>query len=513
MKSKYFPLLIAALTGVACVPSARAQFTASSQTLTVIGTTNNWVGTYFVGRSNTTTHVLFDHDTLQVELGGVLSNSATLVGVLSSNNNVVVSGTGAVVESTGAFTVGYSGAQNTLVLDGGGTVVDVTGSVGGTFVDDNDNTALVTGPGTLWTNSPFFGTPGQFMVGGVGSRNSLVLSNSAVIVDDVGYIGSGAPDDHNTVLVADNAVWVNHQTLYVAYYGQENVLTIAGGSVIASNLFICFSTAASFASNNAIHVNSGSLIVTNALLEGLLNVSHFGGEGELTIDGGSVTVDGLIATNGTNSVLIFNSGTLDSKGTLIDNNQEFLVGDGTNAALYHLSGGTHIFSNGLHITKAATLSGCGTINGAVTVDAGGTILADCGGVLNFANGVVNNGTMTAINGSVLEASGLVVNNGLLDLINGGGTNFSGGFINNGTVLDFQNVQISQAGPSGPDFVIQIPSASGHTYQVQVTSTLTAPNWNGLGAAQSGNGSVLTFTDPGAMTNASSRFYRVEVTAP
>jgi len=119
MKSRYFPLLIAVLPGIVCMPTARAQFTASDQTLTIVGTTNNWVGTYFVGRSNTTTHVLYDHDTLQVGPGGVLSNSATLEGVLSSNNNVVISGTGAVVESTGSFTVGYSGAQNTLVLDGG----------------------------------------------------------------------------------------------------------------------------------------------------------------------------------------------------------------------------------------------------------------------------------------------------------------------------------------------------------------------------------------------------------
>jgi fibronectin-binding autotransporter adhesin len=510
MQSKLLAMLSAALLGAAFVPAARAQFSASSQIITIIGMTNNWVGTYFVGRSNTTTHVLFDHDTLQVELGGVLSNSATAVGVLSSNNNVIVSGNGSVVESAGAFNVGYSGAENTLVLSAGGTITDVTGSVGGTFTGDNDNTALVTDPGTLWINNPFFANPGQFMVGGVGSGNNLVISNSAMIVDDIGYMGSGSPDSNNRVLVTDNAVWVNHQTLYVAYFGQDDVLTIAGGSVLASNVFICYTDVAS---NDAIHVTSGSLIVTNAQLLGLLNVGHAGGKAELTIDGGSVTVDGLVATNGINSALAFNSGTVDSKGTTVANTREFFVGNGTNAALYHLSGGAHAFNNGLHIANAATLSGCGTINGTVTVDAGGTILADCGGVLNFANGVVNNGTMSAINGSVLEASGPVVNNGILDLINGGGTNFSGGFINNGTVLDARSVMISQAGITGTDFVVQIASLANHTYQVQVTSTLTPPVWTGLGASQSGNGNVLTFTDPGATTNASARFYRVDVTAP
>jgi len=43
-----------------------------------------------------------------------------------------------------------------------------------------------------------------------------------------------------------------------------------------------------------------------------------------------------------------------------------------------LLGGIHSFTDGLRIRNNSTLSGCGTINGSVLVDQGGTVLADCG---------------------------------------------------------------------------------------------------------------------------------------
>ena len=69
-------------------------------------------------------------------------------------------------------------------------------------------------------------------------------------------------------------------------------------------------------------------------------------------------------------------------------------------------------------------------------------------------------------------------------------------------------------------LIQIPSATGFTYRLpvrrnameggQLTPSLQPPAWTDSGPAQPGTGGVLTFTDPGAATNAPSRFYRVRV---
>jgi hypothetical protein len=205
-------------------------------------------------------------------------------------------------------------------------------------------------------------------------------------------------------------------------------------------------------------------------------------------------------------------GALSSGGTVVTNSQRFLVGNGSNAATFTMVGGMHSFGNGLEIANNSALTGCGTVNGNVTIDSGGTVLANCGGTLTFSGIVTNNGTMRAIGGSILESYGTVVNNGTIDIINGG-TSFHGAFVNNGTVLNASSVKISQASRSGQDFVVQVPSVTGHTYQLQFTTSLTPTNWTNAGASQPGTGSFLTFTDPGGATNLPSRFYRVDCTAP
>ena len=166
------------------------------------------------------------------------------------------------------------------------------------------------------------------------------------------------------------------------------------------------------------------------------------------------------------------------------------------------------FNNGLRIRTNSFLTGCGTINGSVLVDAGGTVLADCGGTLTFTGNVTNNGVMMADNGSTLESSGVLVNNGKILLLNNSTPNFHGTFINNGSVLNAGTVRISNVHRAGNDVLIQIPSATGFTYRLQTTPSLQPPAWTDSGPAQPGTGSVLNFADPGAATNASSRFYRV-----
>ena len=86
----------------------------------------------------------------------------------------------------------------------------------------------------------------------------------------------------------------------------------------------------------------------------------------------------------------------------------------------------------------------------------------------------------------------------------------GTFINNGSVLNAGTVPISNVRRTGKDLVIQIPSVIGFTYRMQITPSLQPPSWTDSDAAQPGTCGVLTFTDPGAATNAFSRFYRVRV---
>ena len=352
---------------------------------------------------------------------------------LPGNNLAVVSDTGSVWNASNLY-VGYSGDTfygngNTLVVTNGGAVISSIGYLSyenaGT---SNMNVALVTGPGSLWNSTTLY-------VGGDGSGNQLLVGGGGAVVSSVGYIGysSTIGCSNNLAVVSDpGSIWSN-SALYVGYGTfscSDNQLVLTnGGTVFASNMVV---GAGSLASNNLVKIESGTLRVPGGNGRGGLILGQTG-QGRLLLDDGTVTVNQLVLTNGVNSVVTFNGGTLSSGGTFVTNNQLFAVGAGTNAATFQLNGGVHSFANNLEILNNATLSGCGTVTGNVVVDPGGTVLANCGGTLTFTGIVTNNGSMHPINGSVVEFYGTMVNNGTID-ITAGTTNFHGTFINNGTII-------------------------------------------------------------------------------
>jgi T5SS/PEP-CTERM-associated repeat protein len=328
------------------------------------------------------------------------------------------------------------------------------------------------------------------------------------VYDAAGYIGYADIASNNAVLITGSgSVWSNEFDLFVGYYVSGNSLTIADNSsvVVGDNAYIGYVYTNG---GNGIAISGGALSVSS----GVLDVRG----GALTLNSGSVTVNQLVLTNGANSVFTFSAGTLASGGTFVTNNQVFIVGDGTDSATFQLNGGVHSFADNLEISSNAVLTGCGTIEGTVTIDPGGTVLANCGGMLTFTGIVTNNGTMQAIDGTVLQAYGQVVNNGLINAINGS-TDFLDGLVNNGCVLTERDVQsqISNITRSGTNITVQIESAAcpTSTYQLQVTPSLKPASWTNLGPSQSGTGSPLTFTDSGGATNRPGRFYRIDITLP
>ena len=246
-------------------------------------------------------------------------------------------------------------------------------------------------------------------------------------------------------------------------------LTIAdGGSVVATNIYVGFATGTS---TNLLDVSGGNLVVTNASGTGLLNVRA----GVLTFNGGTITAEQLWLTNGGNSIWQFNSGTLHTKGTMVSNTQPCVVGDGVASGNFHLVGGVHSFQNGLHIRTNSFLTGCGTVNGSVVVDAGGAVHANCTNLV-FNSALTNNGTIV-VDGAVLETFGTFVNNGKMFLLNGGTTNLHGTFVNNGAILSGKPLlTISQDGSSG--FFVRYTGAPDIAYRLQRTASVTGP-WSDI----------------------------------
>jgi T5SS/PEP-CTERM-associated repeat protein len=323
------------------------------------------------------------------------------------------------------------------------------------------------------------------------------------------------------VLVSgQGSTWSNQSTLIVGDSDSiSNLLLVAGGSVLASNLVIGGGT---IGSNNVLRLDSGSVIVKNALGNGSLVVGGQLGQGALLVNGGSLTVDSLVATNNTSvsiihtNVVNFNGGVLNSGGTAITNGQTFAVGDGVDAAIYHLLGGVHSFRDGLKVLSNAVLSGCGTISGTVVVDPGGMVLANCGGVLTFTGSVTNNGLVRATNGSTLEGYNPVVNNGVID-IQTGTTNFHSTFINNGTVADASYFRVMSITRQNNDIQLRWATIGGRSYVVQTNMPTVNGSYTNaftdVGAALLAPGlnvGTTNYLDVGGATNTPSRFYRVRL---
>ena len=463
----------------------------SSGTLTINGKVQVTTGGLFDSSNTGTMNMgLAGNTAFSVVGGGTALSAGVIIGSDFLSNTVLVSDPGS-VWSNGLFQLN----SGSLMITNGGTMISIAGEIGG-----NNATGIVSDAGSVWIMDSLEISPLE------GEFNQLIITNGAAVyvlqstvsVDEFG--GGG-----NQLIVSGNGALLNASpaNLYVGLFSflPDRVDIGPGGTVLASFANLGEGSGAT----NLINVSGGALFVTNAFGS---TMQIF--QGTLALNGGTVTVDDLILTTNLGTVA-FSSGTLYSASTQATNGVPFVVGDGLDAANFQLLGGVHSFNN-LHIRNAAMLSGCGTVTGSVLIDAGGTVLSDCG-TLTFTGIVTNNGTMRAINGSVLETYSNLVNNGTIDIINGGVTNFHGAFINHGTILDASSVKISQATTSGQDFDVQIPSAMGHTYQLQFTPSLTPTNWTDISAPQPGTGSVLTFIDPSGATNSPARFYRVDCIAP
>jgi len=333
---------------------------------------------------------------LSLANGGVVSNTAGYIGYGGGANSNTVTVSGSVWNNNGDLTVGLSGSGNQLTVSNGASVINANGWIG-VNSGANNNSVLVTGSGSVWTNN------GNFYIV-TGSGNSLTISNGGAVVVTGGSVVESSAANTTLLVTGSNTVWRNTGVLNL--YGSAMQLTIsAGGQVFntagevrggdavnvagsgsvwnnSGNLLVGSGSGNSLTItnggavlvggnatlgkltyiNNSITVAGGSLAVTNAGATGTLNVY----KGTLAINGGTIFADSFFATNGGNSVVQFNGGTLNTKTTTVANGSLFTVGNGVNAAALNLQGGTHAFANGLAIANNAQVCGSAAINAAVT---------------------------------------------------------------------------------------------------------------------------------------------------
>jgi hypothetical protein len=378
----------------------------------------------------------------------------------------------------------------TLTVAGGGALF----TAGCTIGLDSAAVALVTGSGSVWKN-----------IGSLAceSHSKLIVSNGAAVYSDDGIVEGQAYGQ--AVVTGSGSVWNMAGTLRV---DRGSFLSIGDGAVVVAS-----SVGGGYMS---IGVGNSALYVTNGA--GVIGLEGYFGGG-ITVNQGTVTANQLIvernSQSGSISYFTFNSGLLTTSGTFVTNTQSFAVGDGAGAATFHVAGGFHSFADGLQVSNNGSLTGCGTIDGSVTVATGAIVVADCGGSLTFTGIVINNGTLRAINGSVLEFYGPVVNNGLID-ITGGTTNFHSTFINNGSIISGSPAfQITGIAQQDNNILITWLTSPEQTNELQATAggpggSYSTNNFTAIFAVTNTVGSVTNYLDIGGATNTPSRYYRVRL---
>ncbi len=328
--------------------------------------------------------------------GGRITSAGGEIGIQSSNNSVLVTGSNSVWTNSGSLAVGiYPSSGNSLVTSNAGTVANNIGYIG--FANRaSNNSVLVTETNSLWTNSS------DLYVGYEGSGNRLAISIGGTVANTDGYVGGRASSSNNSVVVAgdgsrlqvieDGSLWVSSSRLYVGYEGSGNSLVISNGGAVANGFgrkdefgfgYIGFTNTA--ANNSVLVTGTNSFWSINSSLY----VGYQGSGNSLVIsNGGEVAsfIDGYIGefpSSSNNSVLVTG---MNSTWT---NGQSLIVGNsGSGNSLTVADGGT-VGTPYIDIARLAGSSGTLNIGRFGTNDAAGTIIAffiDFGsgtGAINF----------------------------------------------------------------------------------------------------------------------------------
>jgi T5SS/PEP-CTERM-associated repeat protein len=259
------------------------------------------------------------------------------------------------------------GANNSIVIMNGGRLVSTESEVGSTSFGNNDS-VLVTGTDSIWTNS------GRIFV-------SLTYPGTGVTVAQGGqlvagshvYVGHGGNSGGTKALVTGlGSAWTNYGALFVGSFSPDIQFVVNQGAKAFSHYaFIGNLTASNqtvlvtgpdsvWASDGTVQVGTdisgpgvglsvrdgAAVVVANASGSAVMNIKH----GSLSLSGGSLRADQLMVGDCTHNVL----------GTVTMFNSTMSVTNATHTAVLDVRGGTFMQTGGsLVVDKLILTNNCG----------------------------------------------------------------------------------------------------------------------------------------------------------
>ena len=303
----------------------------------------------------------------QYNYGGVVGLNAD-----STNNSVLVMGTNSLWNNSGDLIVGLDGSGNSLVISNGGKVSNAYsqfGAVIGLNTDSSNNSVMVSGPQSLMNNAL------GIINGSGGSGNILVISNSGVVASGYGVISSTSLSSNNSVLVSGSgSLWTNINTLTVGAEGNGTLTLANGGTVVAAFLTIASQSGSSGT------LNIGRLGTNDSAASLTTPTINFGaGTGTLNFNqSGTATISSTISSGIVESTRVVPEMT--TNGTVYKMVVETQLADGGTDSVNQLGSGTTIL-NGNNSYSGTTTINAGTLQTASTDALGTSTVSLNGGTL------------------------------------------------------------------------------------------------------------------------------------
>ena len=416
----------------------------------------------------------------------------------SIGNSVLVTGQGSLWTNSGNLTIGNSSSSsNTLTISNGGMVVVAGSGIIGNDSSSSNNSVLVTGMNSLWSNS------GNLTVGYDGTSNSLVIANGGKVFNAMGYVSFTTNAANNTVLVTGtNSSWISTGDLYVGYAGNSNHLVIsAGGFVSDVNGYDDF-VSRNDAFNSVLVTGNGSTWSNS----GNLTFGYQGHDNALVISNGGVVTVGGNALIGDQAVASNNSILVTGSGSLLTNAGDLRVGHYGGGNLLVISNGGAVSSvsgyvgEGLGATgtgsNAAIITGTGSVwrnsgdfNIGYADNGADSLTISAGGALYSRSGTIGNNTFAGGNSALITGNGSLWSNSSVFTLSAYYAGSDTITVANGGALAASGITLGSGGPG----TLNIGTLVGN----DTAGTINSPT-----IAFGHNGSMINFnqSDTAALTS-------------